>query len=324
MLEFYPVTLKELNCEEWDELADRYGTIFHHSLWLRLWEKTFPFQSNVYLAVDERRIVGGIPFCQRQKYRFREAYSMPRGCYGGVVIAPEHDLEVRRQLESEFTCWCLREEFSRINLIEFSPEVNTNLEDYGIKPISTHLLNLKYSSEEQLNKIVQSHKRNLPKSFDQGFRIEQIASAEQLESFYELIEQTASRQERRTFYKRNFYHSLLEIFGGVPKIYWPAVVLEGQILASAIVFIHRKSAVYWDGASSPEALEKGANFFLFWHIIQYLKEREIEIFDFGASPGSRPGLKRFKSGWGAERISYFEYNYQKTISKMAGKVKGLF
>ena len=305
-------------------MVDRCGSIFHHSLWLNLWEKSFPYKANVYLAVDDNKIVGGIPFCTRQKYHFKEAYSMPRGCYGGVVLEPDSDPEIRQQLESEFTCWCLREDFSRINLVEFSPEVNTNLDNYGIKPIFTHLLNLKYSSEEQLNKFTKSHKRNLPRAYDQGFRIEEISASEGLDAYYAILEETAARQKRKPFYLMEFYQALLELFESTSKLYWPAVILDNNLLSSAIVFLHRDYAIYWDGASSPEALDKGSNFYLFWHIIQYLKERDIEVFDFGASPGSRPGLKRFKSGWGAERISYFEYNYQKAISKMAGKVKGIF
>lgn len=324
MIEFYPIRLESLNQEKWDELVEESGTVFHHSLWLHLWEQAFPFSSSVYVATEDGEILGGIPFCHRQKYRFKEAYSMPRGSYGGVVLKNVDDFDLRTQLESEFTFYCLREGYTRINIIEFSPELNTNLEKYDVKPVSTHLLNLKYSSEDQLKKIAQSHRRSLPKAFEQGFSQLNLESSEQLEQYFDLVKDTADRQKREPFYRYDFYQKLWDIFSDSDKLYWPIVYSEDRMLASAIVFIHNKSAIYWDGASTYEARERGANFHLFWNLIQMLKEMKIEVLDFGASPQKRPGLKRFKSGWGAERFNYFEYNYQKPISKLATKVKGFF
>jgi len=324
MIEYYPVRLERLNREKWDGLVEISGTVFHHSEWLLLWESSFPFESSVYLAVDGDDYVGGIPFCHREKFRFKEAYSMPRGCYGGAVMEEGNDPEIRRQLESEFAYWCMREEFTRINLIEFSPEVNTNLDSFAVRPMATHVLNLKYSSDEQLNRLANSHKRNLPKAFEKEFSLEIVESADGVKVYFGLIEATARRQEREPYYRLDFYNELFNVFHESPRLYWPRIMCEGKMIASGIFFIHRDTTIYWDGAASEEALDKGANFFLFWNVIQLMKDKGIEILDFGASPKHRPGLKRFKSGWGAERLGYFEYNYQKPLSRIAGKIKGFF
>jgi Acetyltransferase (GNAT) domain len=324
MIEFYPVVFERLDREKWDDLVDRSGLVFQTSSWLLLWEKTFPFTSYVYLAMDGENIIGGIPFCIREKFKFKEAYSMPRGCYGGAVVDDNMDKKLVRQLEEEFTIWCLREGFTRINLVGFSPEVNTALESFTVRPLATHILNLKYSSDEQLNKLANSHKRNLPKAFEKEFKLEKISTIEDVGEYYTLLKETASRQGREPFYRFEFYKTLLEIFRDNSKLHWNKVVFKGNTVASAIVFIHRDMAMYWDGVSTELALEKGANFFLFWNLIQMLKKDNIETLNFGASPKKRPGLKRFKAGWGAEKYSYFEYNYQKPLARLAGKIKGFF
>ncbi len=324
MIEFYPVRLKSLDQHSWDSIVEEEGTAFHLSSWLKVWEESFPFLSSVFVAAENDTILGGIPFCYRERFKFKEAYSMPRGCYGGSILREGIDPEVRRQLDAEFTYWCMREKFTRINIVELSPEVNTALESYDVRPLTTHILNLEYSSEEQLNRLAKSHKRNLPKEEDDRFTQAMVRSEEGVEKYYQLITETAKRQGRKPFYLPQFYRSLLENFKDGPRLYWPMICLDGQPVSSAIVFIHRNSAIYWDGASSEEALDSGANFHLFWDLIQMLRERGIAELNFGASPKKKPGLKRFKSGWGADRFNYFEYNYQKPLDRFARKVRKLF
>jgi predicted N-acyltransferase len=324
MIEYYPVMLEKLDQEKWDSLVRNQGFVFQLTAWLKTWEQSFPFKSSVYLAIDNGEIVGGMPFCIRKKFKFKEAYSMPRGCYGGALLNEGEDPDIKNTIETEFTYWCLREEFTRINIVEFSPQVNTNLDTYDVKPLSTHLLNLKYSSSEQLEKLASSHKRNIPKAVEKDFATEIIQDRQGVRAYFKMIEETAKRQGRHPFYRLEFYNALLQNFEDDDTLYWPIVYLDGRPVASAIVFIHRNMAVYWDGASNEEALEKGANFYLFWNLIQMLKEMNIEILNFGASPRKHPGLRRFKAGWGAERMPYFEYNYQKPVSRLARKVKGFF
>jgi predicted N-acyltransferase len=324
MIEYYPLKLARLDSKKWDALVESHGTVFQLSDWLSIWEKSFPFKSSVYIAADNGEIIGGIPFCTRQKFKFKEAYSMPRGCYGGAVINDGADIEIRKTLEEEFTFWCMREDYTRINIIDFSPEVNTNLESFDVRPVSTHLLNLEYSSGEQLERMAESHRRNIPKAAEMQFELTEVKDLKDIETYYEMIKRTASRQKRKPFYRLEFYNAFFEQFHDSPTLYWPMVKVENRVLASAIVLIHRNMAVYWDGASNEEALQKGANFHLFWDLIQHLKEQDIELLNFGASPQKRPGLKRFKSGWGAERFGYFEYNYQKPVDRLVRKVRGFF
>lgn len=324
MIEYYPLKLERLDSKKWDALVESYGTVFQLSDWLSIWEKSFPFKSSVYIAAENGEIIGGIPFCTRQKFKFKEAYSMPRGCYGGVVIGADADVEIRHALEEEFTYWCMREEYTRINIVEFSPEVNTNLESFDVKPVSTHILNLEYSSSEHLERMAESHRRNIPKAEGMQFEIGEVKTADDIKAYYEMIRQTAARQKRKPYYRLDFYNVFFEQFQDNPRLYWPAVRLDGRMIASAIVLMHRNMAIYWDGASNDEALQKGANFMLFWELIQRMKKQDIELLNFGASPQKRPGLKRFKSGWGAERFGYFEYNYQKPLDRLVRKVRGFF
>ncbi|MBD3216872.1 MAG: GNAT family N-acetyltransferase [candidate division Zixibacteria bacterium] len=324
MIEYYPVMLERLDQQKWDSLVEKQGFAFHLTAWLKTWEQSFPFKSSVYLAVDNGEIVGGLPFCIRKKFKFKEAYSMPRGCYGGAVLGENEDPSIKNSIESEFTFWCLREDFTRINIVDYSPEVNTNLEKYDVKPLSTHILNLKYSTSEQLEKLASSHKRNLPKAYDKGFSTEILQDSQGVQAYFNMVRETAKRQGHDPFYRYEFYDALMRNFEDDDTLYWPIIYLEGKPIASAIIFIHRNMAVYWDGASTEEALESGANFYMFWNLIQMLKEMNIKILNFGASPRKRPGLRRFKSGWGAERMPYFEYNFQKPIARVARKIKGFF
>jgi CelD/BcsL family acetyltransferase involved in cellulose biosynthesis len=324
MIDFYPVRLNRLDRDAWDNLIDKRGNVFQLSKWLELWEKSFPFQAFVYLAVDGDKIVGGIPFCQRMKFRFKEAYSMPRGCYGGAVVEDNGDIELRQKLESEFTYWCMREKFTRVNMVQFSPELNTNLNAYDVNPKYTHVLNLKYSSEEQLARLRRSHKRNIPDEDSHSFEFSDVSSLDDVEDYFDLIQATATRQSRKPHYRIEFFRALFDIFYGSPKLFWPKVTYHGRTISSGIFFVHRKSTFCWYAVSNQTAFEQNANFFLFWETIKIMKQKGIETLNFGSGPQNKKGLNRFKTGWGTDRVNYFEYNYQRPLSRLAGKVRRMF
>jgi lipid II:glycine glycyltransferase (peptidoglycan interpeptide bridge formation enzyme) len=184
-------------------------------------------------------------------------------------------------------------------------------------------LNLKYSSDEQLARIAKSHKRNIPKLNEHELALQSVSSLDDVEEYFDILQETATRQGRKPFYRIEFYRALYTIFSRSSKLLWPKVVLNHKLLTSGIFFRHRDAVIYWDGVSSRQALELGANFFMFWEIISQVKSDGAVMFDFGASPRKSPGLKRFKSGWGADHFGYFEYNYQKPLSRLAGKLRGM-
>jgi hypothetical protein len=82
------------------------------------------------------------------------------------------------------------------------------------------------------------------------------------------------------------------------------VVLEGQVLSSALVLMAEQGAYYQTSGTSPEGMERGASHLLIHEVAVRLKERGIRRFNLGGvGPDDSAGLHEFKSGFGTEEVA---------------------
>lgn len=163
-----------------------------------------------------------------------------------------------------------------------------------------YIVNLRLSDAEQRQSFHQKWRYHLNKAGKQGLSFEH-AEPHRWGEFAALYEQMVDR-------KRFPDHSAFETVGPLmgmtadaarPELFF--VRKDGRIVAGAIIFKAGDRAVYLYGATSDEALELRAGYFLHWHIIRWLRDNtRADWYDLGGTDGFQ-GLHQFKKGMVGER-----------------------
>lgn len=132
-----------------------------------------------------------------------------------------------------------------------------------------------------------------------------IAPAD-FQTFHRLLALTAAR-EGFLLHPREHYRILLDAASNDFSNEIFVAEYAGQPVASALVnwYAPEKTATYLHGGSTRERQDLMAPHLLHWRIMQHVRERGCVTYDLGGIDERRwPGLTRFKSGFGGERVFF--------------------
>jgi len=77
-----------------------------------------------------------------------------------------------------------------------------------------------------------------------------------------------------------------------------AITKSGARPLSAAVFCNfNGTLMYKYGASDPTALESSPNYVMFWQSIEFGKDKDMHVLDFGKTASDNDGLRFFKNKW---------------------------
>jgi len=85
--------------------------------------------------------------------------------------------------------------------------------------------------------------------------------------------------------------------------------IKEQTVAGAIYLKFGKKAVSKYSASYPQYLYSRANYLVRWESIKYCLDQNCEELNFGSIEPSNEGLRRYKTGWGADESTIKIYRY---------------
>ncbi len=207
-------------------------------------------------------------------------------------------------------------DFVRISpLIENTPDNLKIFQDYGFRNAPVHMMHPELSwildiskTEEDIMKEMRKTTRNLVRRGEkENVEIIEVKSAEGIEEFYKLHEQTVGRHGFIPF-SRDYLKKEFDSFAPENRISIFFAKHGGQVLSSAIIVFYGNSAFYHHGASQYSKIP--ASYLLMWRIIREAKKRGCRKFNFwGIAPEDKPkhpwtGLTLFKTGFGGERQEY--------------------
>ena len=275
-------------------------SVFALSALLQMWQSQLGW-SGLVIGSGKLQLLGFVKSTAVGKLFF----SMPYGGYGGIAGTGSSEDH------AEILAWLRSQRFLQENLVQFSPISCEIPKAYHRNPLATHILDLTRSVSYAENTA-----RNLRKAQAGGLKITVLDSSQKAAYLALLAE-----HQRRTHELRRLPTSCYEYLLDQSSVPNAGISVLGVTNAAGLCNVHiyfhcRKDAFYFDGFSSAQGLESGANFLLMDQTITRLREDGFERLNLGATPPLDKGLERFKEGWGAAEISYIEYSRRSQLKRM--------
>lgn len=182
-----------------------------------------------------------------------------------------------------------------------------------------HRLSLGDSSEEVASRFESPVRRAIRKAEKSGLDVEVTTKREAILEFYRLH----TRTRRRHGVPPQSLSFFLNIYEEIMKTGQGFVVLArsgARCVAAAVFFQFGQSAIYKFGASDEAFQELRGNNLVMWEAIKLLIRDGFKMLHFGRTSPENDGLRRFKSGWGAqeEAIQYSRFDIEGKTWKNSG------
>lgn len=200
------------------------------------------------------------------------------------------------------------------------------------QPESTIKLDLSLSEEDLLKQMKPKGRYNIHLAEKKGVKVTKENSAEAIDFFYNLLQQTTQRDKFHA-HPKVYYRDFLKILGqqNAAKLY--LAKYKNEPIAGILVIFFGEEATYYYGASSNQHRNLMAPYLLQWEAIRDAKQQGCKWYDlFGIAPendSSHPwaGVTEFKKKFGGQIFHYkkpLEYIFQPfwySVIKVAKKLR---
>ncbi len=186
-----------------------------------------------------------------------------------------------------------------------------NIQESASKqPRKTVVLDVSLSDEQLLAGMHEKTRYNIRLAERSGVQVTHImrsSKTEDFETFWNLLEHTAVRDEFRT-HEKKYYQALLgadaaPVFSN--ELFFAHIGGVGLAVSMVNFYSPSGTATYLHGASSRERKEVMAPYLLHWRVIQEARARGLKLYDlWGIDEKKWPGLTRFKMGFGGKVKEY--------------------
>jgi hypothetical protein len=317
------IEVRELIKDEykvWDELVEKspQGTIFHNSSWLTIHSELLNKKLKIYGCFENDQLVGGCSLYIYKLIRFFKMASSAIGMtpYGGVVLAQLQSTKVREQeqtynkiiksLRSVFD----NEHFGYIQL--------RNSPDFvDIRPFTWNGWDSKvyYAYYLILNdfekRLSRDPKRNIKKAIKNEIRIEK---SKDITSFYDLFEETFSRQGLKPPVTKGFVANIFDMLLKHKKGEMLIAKTKSEEIAAAEIFVYdNKRAYRWSAATHSELRKTGAYSLLLFDVFKDMQNRGFKEINLTAANSQQ--LAEFITGFNPKLVPYY------VVEKSSNKYK---
>ncbi|MDH7576619.1 MAG: peptidoglycan bridge formation glycyltransferase FemA/FemB family protein [Bacillota bacterium] len=184
----------------------------------------------------------------------------------------------------------------------------------GIQPRFVFRLDLAKSEEEILAAMESKTRYNIRLAARKGVRVRVAQDRSDLAIFYDLLTETAERDQFLIRAYR-YFEQIWDLFvsRGAARIF--LAEYQGEVIAGTLAFHCGDRVWYLYGASGNHFRNVMPNHLLQWTMIRWARDLGCRIYDFRGSPGDADpanplyGLYRFKKGFGAQFTEFIgEYD----------------
>lgn len=178
------------------------------------------------------------------------------------------------------------------------------------QPARTAIVNVDQEDADLMAGFKPKTRYNIRLAQKKGVKIDFSREKSALDDFWPLLQQTAERQGV-SFYPRNYFSSLHNVFSTEDRIVVGTARLEGQPLGALLLIFQGNTAYYLYGGTSTEKREVMANYLLHYEAMLFSRSVGAYWYDFWgvALPGDPMaekwrGITRFKQGFQGNVVEY--------------------
>ena len=163
--------------------------------------------------------------------------------------------------------------------------------------------------DQAMARLKESTRRNIRTGIKQGITVEASDASAALDSFYELLQETAAR-EQFTVRSRAYYHDLLSFFRDRGQVAVYLARHDDRLLAGAVMLFFGSKLVYLYGGTKNEAKDLKPGYLLHWRAIEDAQRRGCTAYDMWGvpldpQPGQRGyGYYVFKSRFNGQMVRF--------------------
>jgi len=160
-----------------------------------------------------------------------------------------------------------------------------------------------------MTRFKESTRRNIRTGIKQGITVEASEASAAMDSFYELLQETAAR-EQFTIRSRAYYQDLLSLFRERGQIAVYLARHEERLLAGAVMLFFGSKLAYLYGGTRTEAKDLKPGYLLHWRAIEDAQRRGCTTYDMWGvpldpQPGERGyGYYVFKSRFNGRMVRF--------------------
>jgi len=184
-------------------------------------------------------------------------------------------------------------------------DVDFRKSEYEIQPKCNLVIDITKTEQELLSQMKQKTRYNIGVAQKHGVQVRISNEVADLESFWQLVKQTAER-DNFTPHLKEHYKKMFEILNADGTIKLFLAEYENKIIAANLVSFFGKFCTYLHGASSDMYRELMAPHLLQWQAIAEAKRLGCQFYDFGGVNAKTynnekwAGITRFKNGFAPE------------------------
>lgn len=298
-----------IDYEGWDDLlkSNPAASCFHTSGWAKVLVDTYKYKPLYFASIADGKLLDLIPVMEINSFLTgRRGVSLPFSDYCEPIISsPQHlndaiEAIVEHGQKAGWKHLELRSEGS------FPHDWPASSLFYG------HVLPLSDNPEAVFARFRSSIKRNIRKAQRENVQIEMCNSPKSVKEFYRLHCLTRKRhglppQPYRFF--ENILHHIISNKSG----YVVLASYNGKTVSAAVYFHFAKKVLFKYGASDISCQHLRPNNLLMWKAIEWYCKNGFEKLSLGRTEIENEGLRRFKTGWGAQEthIKYYNFDFAK-------------
>jgi CelD/BcsL family acetyltransferase involved in cellulose biosynthesis len=296
------IDMLDLTDHHWAAFVDTRpeATVFHHPTWVRLLAECYGYHPFILSMRDGAGgITAGVPAIEVRGIRSgRRWITLPFTDYCPPLGVSERAIE---QLVTGIGAQVRAGAAASFELRASPPGAVVTARPEAVR----HTLMLGSDPAIVRHGFSKMHQRNIRKAEKSALRVEQGASATDLDTFYRLHLLTR-RRLGVPVQPRRFFHLLGEHVLARARGFVMTVRLDEIPIASAVFLCWNGTIIYKYGASDERYWEHRPNNLLFWRAIAWGCEHNCHTFDWGRTDLQDEGLREFKRGWGAveEPLAY--------------------
>jgi lipid II:glycine glycyltransferase (peptidoglycan interpeptide bridge formation enzyme) len=147
--------------------------------------------------------------------------------------------------------------------------------------------------DEAMMRLKESTRRNIRAGIKHGITVEASQASAAMDSFYELLQETAAR-EQFTIRRRDYYQDLLSLFRERGQVAVYLARHQDRLLAGAVMLFFGPRLVYLYGGTRSDARDLKPGYLLHWRAIEDAQRRGCATYDMWGVPlDPQPGQRGY-------------------------------